>query len=153
MDEPTRQSTTENYMLLLPYPEQLVGVVQVEGQRNREQGEKPTGLVVSADREGFLHNEAYAQLEDFVRGAIEAMAYVDRNLQKKRKAEEQRLALADLRRETRNAIREIEKNPNISAQVKHNLVRSLTITQKSADTVSQIAKERESSLELSLIHI
>jgi signal transduction histidine kinase len=148
MDEPTRQSTTENYMLLLPYPEQLVGVVQVEGQRNREQGDKPTGLVVSADREGFLHNEAYAQLEDFVRGAIEAMAYVDRNLQMKRKAEEQRLALANLRRETRNAIREIEKNPNISAQVKHNLVRSLTNTQKSADTVSQIAKERESSLEI-----
>ena len=148
MDEPTRQSTTENYMLMLPYNEQLVGVVQVEGQRNREQGDSPTGLVVSADREGFVRNDAHAQLEDFVRGAIEVMAYVDRDLQKKRKAEERRLALVDLRRETRSAIREIENSPNISAQVKDNLIRSLTNTQKSADTISQISKERESSLEI-----
>jgi signal transduction histidine kinase len=148
MDDPTRQSTTENYMLMLPYAEQLVGVVQVEGQRNRDQGESAIGLVISADREGFVHNDAYAQLEDFVRGALEAMAYVDRDLQKKRKAEEQRLALADMRRETRNAIREIENSPNISAQVKDNLIRSLTNTQKSADTISQISKERESSLEI-----
>lgn len=148
MDGPTRQSTTDNYMLLLPYAEQLVGVVQVEGQRNRDQGDSATGLVVSADREGFIHNAAYTQLEDFVRGAIEAMAYVDRDLQKKRKAEDEKLALADLRRETRNAIREIETNPNISAQVRENLIRSLTITQKSADTISQISKEREASLEI-----
>ena len=64
------------------------------------------------------------------------------------KAEERRLALVDMRRETRSAIREIENSPNISAQVKDNLIRSLTNTQKSADTISQISKERESSLEI-----
>jgi hypothetical protein len=30
--------------------------------------------VVSADREGFLNNDAYLQMEDLVRGAIEAIA-------------------------------------------------------------------------------
>lgn len=147
MDEPTRQSTRENYMLALPYPEQLVGVVQVHGRRTKDSS-SASGLVVSADREGFLHNEAYSQLEDLIRGAVESIAYSDRNLQLKRKAEEQRLLLNELRKETRSAIREIESNPDISVSVKQNLVRSLTNTQRTVDAVTQVAKERESSLEV-----
>lgn len=148
MDEPTRQSTRENYMLLLPYPEQLVGVVQVRGQRNKDQGPTPKGLVVSADREGFVHNDAYLQLEDLVRGAIEAIAYADRDLQLKRKAEEQRALLNELRKETRSAIKEIESNPDISTSVKLNLVRNLTNTQRTVDAVAELSKEREASLEV-----
>jgi signal transduction histidine kinase len=95
-----------------------------------------------------VHNDAYLQLEDLVRGAIEAIAYADRDLQLKRKAEEQRLLLTELRKETRNAIKEIESNPNISTSVKLNLVRNLTNTQRTVDAVTELSKEREASLEV-----
>jgi hypothetical protein len=54
MDEPTHGSTQLNYMLRLPYPEQLVGIVQVEGQRSIDQSHHAdAGLIPAADREGF----------------------------------------------------------------------------------------------------
>jgi signal transduction histidine kinase len=148
MDEPTRLSTQENYMLSLPHNAQLVGVVQAYGQRNKDQGSAPKGLVVSADREGFVHNDAYLQMEDLVRSAVEAIAYADREIQLRKKAEEKKLMLSALRRETRSAIREIESNPDISTSVKFNLVRNLTNTQRTVDAVEELSKERESSLEV-----
>src|SRR5258708_5357244 len=101
MDEPTRKSTELNYMLRLPHTEQLVGVVQVRGQRSREQSDDAKGLIPAADREGFLHNAAYKQLEDLVRGAVEAIAYADRELQLEEKRREEQALLKELRRETR----------------------------------------------------
>ena len=50
MDESTRMSTQLNYMLRLPYPQQLVGIVQVEGRRSSEQADDDEGLVAAADR-------------------------------------------------------------------------------------------------------
>jgi len=89
-------------MLSLPHNAQLVGVVRVSGQRSKDQGGKPKGLLVSADREGFLHNDAYLQMEDLVRGAIEAIAYIDREIQLRKKADERKRLLSELRRETEN---------------------------------------------------
>jgi len=102
MDEAVRLSTQENYMLSIPHNAQLVGVVRVSGQRSKDQGGKPKGLLVSADREGFLHNDAYLQMEDLVRGAIEAIAYIDREIQLRKKADERKRLLSELRRETEN---------------------------------------------------
>ena len=111
MDEPTRRSTELNYMLRLPHTEQLVGIVQVRGQRSREKREEGDGLIPAAEREGFLHNPAYLQLQDLVRGAVEAIAYVDRELQIEEKRKEERERLKKLSKETREAIKAIESNP------------------------------------------
>ena len=148
MDEPTRKSTQLNYMLRLPHPEQLVGAIQVKGQRSREQRGDAYGLVPAADREGFLQNSAYRQLEDFVRGSVEAIAYADRELQQEEEQREERELLKELRRETREAIKEIEANPHISRSVKLSLVRSLTNTQRAADDFTEIARERQETLEV-----
>ena len=39
------------------------------------------GLIASADREGFVQNGAFREMWDVVRGAIEAIAFVDRQVQ------------------------------------------------------------------------
>ena len=52
MDEETRKSTQLDYMLRLPYPDQLVGAVQVFGVRTSEQSDDDEGLVATADRRG-----------------------------------------------------------------------------------------------------
>jgi signal transduction histidine kinase len=148
MDEPTRKSTELNYMLRLPHTEQLVGIVQVRGQRSREQSDDTQGLIPAADREGFLHNAAYKQLEDLVRGAVEAIAYADRELQLEEKRREEQALLKELRRETREAIKEIESNAQISRSVRLSLVRNLTNAQRTAEEFTEISRERETTLEV-----
>jgi len=148
MDEPTRKSTELNYMLRLPHPEQLVGVVQVKGQRNRDQRDDAHGLIPAADREGFLNNAAYKQLYDLIRGAVEAIAYADRQAQLKEDRRKEQEILKELRRETRAAIKEIKSNPHISRSVRMSLVRNLVNTQRSAEELSEITGERAATLEV-----
>ncbi len=148
MDEPTRRSTELNYMLRLPHTEQLVGVVQVRGQRSRERREDGDGLIPAADREGFLHNPSYLQLQDLVRGAVEAIAYVDRELQLEEKRKEEKERLKKLSRETREAIKAIESNSQISRSVRQSLVRSLTSAKEAAEEYAEASRERESALEV-----
>lgn len=88
MDEASRTSTQLNYMLRLPYPQQLVGVVQVEGRRTNDQSIEDSGLVASADREGFVDNSAFRRLRDLIRGAVEAIACADRELQQEQERTE-----------------------------------------------------------------
>jgi len=148
MDAITRKSPSLNYMLQLPHTEQLVGVVQVRGQRSRENREGGDGLISAADREGFLHNSAYNQLEDLVRGALEAIAFADRELQRAQERKEEKDLLKELRRETRAAIKQIESNPQISRSVRLSLVRNLTSTQRAADQYAEVSREREAALEV-----
>ena len=148
MDEPTRVSTQLNYMLRLPYPQQLVGVVQVEGQRSSHQRDADSGLIPAADREGFIDNNAFRQLRDIVRGAVEALAAADRELQLEQEREERVAALRQLRSETRAAIRDIEANPNIRSADKTRIVNQLLETQALAEKHEERARERESALEV-----
>ncbi len=146
MSSEVRTSTSENWMLRLPASAQLLGIVQVQGRRNEESGESGE-LIASADREGFVENEAFEQLQDIVRGAIEAIAYVDRSVQFEVEAAEQRERLARLRKETKAAIREIQSNESISARDKARIVEVLSQTQELADQHDEVSKERERQLE------
>ena len=154
MDEAARQSTQLNYMLRLPYPQQLVGVVQVEGRRSDDSSDEDTGLIASADREGFVNNAAFRSLRDLVRGAVEAIACADRELQQELERAEQDEILETLRTETREAIREIEANPNIARVEKTRIVTRLAQTQLLAERHDERFRERETTLEtMSLLGI
>ena len=148
MDEPTRLSTRLNYMLRLPYPQQLVGIVQVEGRRSIDQMEDGEGLIAAADREGFVDNAAFRDLSDIIRGAVEAIATQDRDLQQEQERAEQRALILALKTETQEAIREIEANPNLKRADKNRIVKRLTETQALAQTHEERAKEREATLEV-----
>ncbi len=146
MTASVRASTSDNWMLRLPQPAQLVGLVQVEGRRTKDQGEE--GLIASADREGFVDNEAYRQLYDLVRGAAEVIAVADRELQQEQEQREREALVASLRAETKSAIKEIQANPNIAAPDKARIVSALAETQKLAEKQEETAKERERQLEV-----
>jgi signal transduction histidine kinase len=148
MDEAARKSTQLNYMLRLPYPQQLVGVVQVTGRRNTDSSlEQEGALYASADREGFVNNEGYRRLQDLIRGAVEAIASADRELQLEQERTEQEELLLALRRETRAAISEIQANPNIADSDKHTIVTRLTKTLMIAERQEERLQEREADLE------
>lgn len=147
MTQAVRASTSENYMLRLPQPTQLVGVVQVEGRRSQDQGAEE-GLVASADREGFVENAAFQQLWDVVRGATELIAYADRTIQLEEEAEVRQARILKIQSEARTAIDAIEANRAIPSPEKTRIVSALAETARLASEQDQTARERERQLEV-----
>lgn len=80
MSAKEKSDTAQNWMLRLPENHQVVGVVQVEGRRSAASVDGDRGLIASADREGFVENEAFKELFEVVRGAVEAIAFADRKI-------------------------------------------------------------------------
>jgi signal transduction histidine kinase len=148
MSAQVRASTSDNWMLRLPQSAQLVGIVQVRGRRSESSSDTDEGLIASADREGFVDNEAFKQLHSIVRGAVEAIAYADRRIQQEEERAERKALLARIRRETRSAIDEIEANPNIASSDKARIVTALAQTQELAEEHERSTREREQQLEV-----
>lgn len=152
MAQNVRTSTSENWMLRLPQSIQLIGLVQVEGRRHKEITSgvigDAEGLVASADREGFVHNEAFEQLCDLVRGAVEAIAFADRKLQLEEEKAQYKALVASIRKETRSAISEVQANPNIAPADKTRIVSALAKTQQLSERQEESARARERQLEV-----
>jgi signal transduction histidine kinase len=148
MDEPTQASTQLNYMLRLPHPQQLIGVVQVAGRRSKDEADDGGGLIAAADREGFVENAAFSQLRDIVRGAVEAIAAVDRELQQENERKEQRAELRLLRGQARAAIKQVERNPHIRPDDKRRIVAQLAAVESLAQKQDERARDMEGRLEV-----
>lgn len=147
MSAAVRTDTAENWMLRLPQPAQLVGLVQVAGKRAVKAGDDERGLIASADREGFVANLAFTQLFDVIRGAVEAIAESDRRLQQEQ-SENERLARSEvIRAETQAAIAEIEASQTIRAADKARIVSAIIQTQQLVEQNEENARERERQLE------
>ena len=147
MEASVRSSTSENYMLRLPQPTQMVGVVQVAGRRSQDQTDSE-GLVASADREGFVENAAFAQLTDIIRGATELIAFADRTIQRDQEEADRKAKLKLLRVETRDAIQAIESSSTIPATEKNKIVTALVQTERLAKEQDENTQERVRQLEI-----
>ena len=150
MTQQVKADPALNWMLRIPHSLQLVGIVQVLGgsSRSSQTESNESGLIPSADRQGFVENVAFGQLRDLARGAVEAIAFVDRKLQLKEVEEEQREAILDIRDRTRAAIKEIEISSAIPVQEKRKIISALVETEKLAEKQQERSKQREQHLEV-----
>jgi signal transduction histidine kinase len=144
MTPEVKGSTKLNYMLRLPHPQQLVGIVEVATARNRDIKE---GLVPAADREGFVNNGAFRALQNLVRGAVEALAYIDREVQQRDERQAALLAEQRLEEETRSAIAAIESESGLSKSTRTHLVQTLVRRQEASENSQALSREREQTLE------
>jgi signal transduction histidine kinase len=134
-------------MLRLPYSNQLVGAVQVFGVRSKDQ-DGDDGLLATADRQGFVENQAYKQLVDVVRGAAEVMAYADRELQLEEEQRETAEAAKTAQEETQEAIAQIRSNANLTNSEKASLVKRLVLAQQASEKHANLARSRDAALEV-----
>jgi signal transduction histidine kinase len=148
MSTTVRADPKQNWMLRLPQSAQLVGIVQIAGRRASAGADDDVGLIASADREGFVSNSTFAQLQNVVRGAVEAIAHCDRRLQQEEEERSRSLHLAALRLRTRAAIDEVQASPTIGPQDKRRVVAALMETQALAERTDELARERERQLEV-----
>ena len=147
MERAVRLAESQNWMLRLPQSAQLVGLVEVQGRRVQHLTvDLDEGLVASADREGFVQNGAFRQMHDVVRGAIEALAFVDRQLQARQEQAEHDQLVDNIKAETQEAIAEIRANPSIAATDKRRIVDVLLRTETLATQHDQGTKAREQQL-------
>jgi signal transduction histidine kinase len=139
-----------NWMLKLPQSLQLIGVVQVEGIRSNELDidNDEEGLIASADREGFVENDAYLQLQDIIRASTEAIAYCDRKIQLEEQDRDRKNLLKSIKAETNTAIQEVQSNPNIAKPDKSRIITALANTQKMAERQDESFKEKKQQLEV-----
>ena len=135
-----------NWMLRLPEPAQLVGVVQVEGRRQSDRVEE--GLTAAADREGFLANKAFDELRDVVRGAVEMIAYADREIALDEQRRAQEAELAKSREATRNAIAAISSDRSLTDNQRSRIVEVLEQSQDRAERLEKGKKQQEQQLEV-----
>lgn len=135
-----------NWMLRLPEPAQLIGAVSVRGKRSR--GPDPKGLIAAADREGFIDNEAYDQLNDIVRGAVELIAVADRQAQLEQQERETQEALEKSREETQASIEQITNDPRLDSQQRERIVAMLMESQARLEHQEETSREREQKLEI-----
>ena len=145
MAKEVQASPAENWMLRLPEYRQLVGAVHVKSSRTDSDDE---GLVPAADREGFVDNTAFAQLFDVVRGAIEAIAFCDRQIQLDQDRADAQAKLERSREDTRAAIEEIESDEQMSRPQKTRMVAMLAASQERIEQQEEGAKQREQQLEI-----
>lgn len=149
MSPQVRGDTAANWMLRLPQPAQLVGVIQVEGQRGgRNSDGNPSGLVASADREGYVANVAFAQLQDIIRGAVEAIALCDRRLQQEQDEAERAARAALIKQQTQSAIDEVEASASIGATDKARIISAIVQTQELVERQEDSSRERARQLEV-----
>ena len=150
MPQPVWADPAQNWMLRLPQSAQLVGLVQVRGRRNRtgKLTEEDAGLVASADRQGFVENEAFKQLRDLTRGAVEALAFVDRQVQLEEAETARKELVEQIRGRTKEAIEDVESNDDLSVQDKRRIIAALTETQRLAEEQRESFREREQQLEI-----
>ena len=150
MTDAEQSSTSDNWMLRLPEAAQLVGLVQVTGSRapGSSGSRSAEGLVAAADREGFIANDAFVELKDLVRGAVEAMAMVDRRRQREEEEAERLRRLRALQEQAAQAAREIESSKTIPAADKNRLISAVSAMATDAAAHERATQEKVRQLEV-----
>jgi signal transduction histidine kinase len=142
-----------NPALNLPYNFQLVGAVFVESKPpslTKSAGD----LVPSMDREGFLKNQAFDELVDFVRAGIEFLAWQDKSELDRIAAKEARKASQSLKEDFRRAIDHIKRSPTLTAPDKARITKAYSQLAERIEEVEEYnVKARQSLMTMGLLGV
>jgi signal transduction histidine kinase len=151
--EAVRNHPAENPALYLPYNFQLVGAVFVESTPP-SRAKASIDLIPSMDREGFLKNQAFDELAQFVRAGIEFLAFQDKRELDRILAREAREATQNAREDIRRAIEHIQRSPTLTAPDKARLTK---VYRQLADRIEEAeeynVQARRSLMTMSLLGV
>lgn len=130
----------------LPRKNSLLGSVRVSSYRGGDQ-EQPNRLVPAMDRQGFIENEAFYQLQSIVRGAIEGLSIINKQEEKRKRierADEKRSQFGD---QTQATIESIENSPEIDPETKEDLVSDVKKLEETASESVEAEREAREAVE------
>lgn len=153
ISEKIRNRPALNPALYLPYNYQLVGAVFVESKAPTI-SKSTRDLVPSMDREGYLKNEAFDQLTDFVRAGVEFLAYRDKRELDRILAREAKKASESLKQDFHRAITHIKQSPTLTAPDKARIIKAYSQLATRIEEVEEYnVKARQSLMTMSLLGV
>lgn len=148
-----RNRPADNPALYLPYNYQLVGAVFVESQPPSPANSR-MDLFPSMDREGFLKNQPFEELVEFVRAGIEFLAWQDKRELDRRLTREAREATQEAREDVRKAIEHIQRSPTLTRQDKARLTKVYSRLAEQVEEVEEYnVQARRSLMTMSLLGV
>lgn len=141
-----RRTESLNPMLYLPANHQLTGAVFVESGHTRR-SEEITDLIPSADREGYLKNEAFQDLFDIVRAGIEMLALKDKENEERIIGEDAKQAFESAREDIKEALQVIKSTPSLIDTDKNRLIAEYNRLATSIEEVEEYNRQARQSLE------
>jgi signal transduction histidine kinase len=148
-----RQRPADNPALYLPTNFQLVGGVFVESMPPA-QGRGAVDLIPSMDREGFLKNQAFDELVEFVRAGVEFLALQDKRDLDRLAAKKAREESQSLREDFRLAIEHIKGSPTLSGPDKARITKAYAQLAERIEEVEEYnEKARQSLMAMSLLGV
>ncbi len=148
-----RNRPTLNPALNLPYNFQLVGAVFVES-KPPSSTTSTSDLVPSMDREGFLKNQAFDELVDFLRAGIEFLAVQDKSELDRIAAKDARKASQSLKEDFRRAIEHIKRSPTLAGPDKARITKAYSRLAERIEEVEEYnVKARQSLMTMGLLGV
>jgi signal transduction histidine kinase len=148
-----RPRPAENPALYLPSNFQLVGAVFVES-RPPSLAKSDVDLIPSMDREGFLKNQAFDELDEYVRAGIEFLALEDKRELDRLDAKQAREASRTLKEDFRRAIDHIKRSPTLTPPDKARIAKAYSLLAERIEEVEQYnLKARQSLVTMSLLGV
>jgi signal transduction histidine kinase len=148
-----RNRPADNPALYLPYNYQLVGAVFVES-KPPSIAKATVDLIPSMDREGFLSNQAFDELVEFVRAGIEFLALQDKRELDRILAKQAREATLRAREDVHHAIQHIMRSPTLTPVDKARITKAY---RQLADRIEEVeeynVQARRSLMTMSLLGV
>lgn len=141
-----RKKESLNPMLFLPANHQLVGAVFVESGHTRH-AETTADLIPSADREGYLDNQAFHELRDIVRAGIEMLALNDKENEERKEEAIAKQAFASARKDIQEALKVIRASTTLTKEDKSRLITEYSHLAASVEEAEAYSRQARQSLE------
>lgn len=135
--------------LRLPRKNQLLGSVEVSSYRPGERAEEDEidRLVPAMDRQGFIKNAAFHQLQAIVRGALEGIAIIHKQAERKQRIEKANRSQSKLDEAAKSTLEKIESSSSVDSSEKEELVGEVEELKEQADESVEAEREARKAIE------
>jgi len=144
MEDEVEKKPLLNWMLNLPTIGQITGAVFIQSDSTSGSD----GLIPSMDRQGFVENEAFDELFELVRFALELIAKFDKDVILEKKKEENELKLLTTKNELRETIQIISASAGLNDEDKLRLIETYENAIENVTSVEQYDREARESLDV-----
>jgi signal transduction histidine kinase len=133
--------------LFLPANHQVVGAAFLESHQ-AESDKSMEMLIPAMDRQGYVENKAFQQLQDVVRAGIEFLAVTDKKDQLRRESLRVDQERMNFKKEVTEAKRYIESSTEMPVNIKRQLVQRFNRIESQFDELDQYHIKARESIEL-----
>jgi signal transduction histidine kinase len=148
-DKGLTSSDIKKRQLNIPPKRQVLGAMHISSHPSEqdESGPASTRLMADMNRQGLVENEAFDQLRDIARGALEILAIIDIEEQAKKKEREQKESENEVKEAISEAKSSVEQRDDIPEETKQELQKQYEAIEEEVEEYQERTEKREAAVE------